>query len=250
MRTVCVIPARYGSQRLPGKPLTLLRGRPMIQWVVEAARRFRVVDEVLVATDHEEIRRVVEAIGAAAVLTDPELPSGTDRINAALAGRDGDIIVNLQGDEPGMPAATVALAHAALLRLGADVSTACVPITTREEFESPNAVKVVRDHEEIALYFSRSPIPSLARREAADMAQPGYIFGYKHLGLYIYRREALTRFCNLSPSSLEKVEKLEQLRLLENGMSIVCVTSPADSVGVDVPEDVQRAERFLEKGHG
>lgn len=245
MKTVCVIPARYGSQRLPGKPLLPLRGRPMIEWVVRAARRVPLFAEVIVATDHMEIVRAVEAAGAVAVMTDPDLPSGTDRIQAALAGREADIVVNLQGDEPGMPLEAVEIAHRALLETGADAATACVPIHRREDFESPNVVKVVRDYAGKALYFSRSPIPSLARRSAAEMEQPGYLFGYKHLGLYLYRRETLARFCALPPSGLELTEKLEQLRLLENGMSLVCVTSPRDSIGVDVQDDVEKAEKFL-----
>lgn len=245
MKTVCVIPARFGSQRLPGKPMMPLRGRPMIQWVIEAARKFTVVDEILVATDHERIVAAAREVGAEAVLTDPELPSGTDRIHAAMHGREGDVIINLQGDEPGMPGETVARAHAALLAGGADVATACVPIYHREDFESPNVVKVVRGEGDRALYFSRAPIPSLARRSAEELDAPGALFGHKHLGLYLYRRDALTRFCALPPSKLEQTEKLEQLRMLENGMTIVCVTSASDSVGVDVAEDVKRAEDFL-----
>ncbi|MCC6547867.1 3-deoxy-manno-octulosonate cytidylyltransferase [Candidatus Sumerlaeota bacterium] len=245
MKTVCVIPARFGSQRLPGKPMMLLRGRPMIQWVIEAARQFSVANEILVATDHEKIARAARDVGAEAVLTDPELPSGTDRIHAAMKGRHGDIIINLQGDEPGMPGETVARAHAALLATNADVATACVPLHRREDFESPNVVKVVRGDGDRALYFSRSPIPSLARRSEGELNTPGTLLGHKHLGLYIYRRAALEGFCALPPSPLELTEKLEQLRMLENGMTIVCVTSTADSVGVDVAEDVGRAEEFL-----
>jgi len=245
MKTTCVIPARYASQRLPGKMLRTLKGRPLIEWVVKNAQRIAVFDEVIVATDHEEIAAVVRALGVEAVMTDPDLPSGTDRIYAAVKDRAADVIVNLQGDEPAMPAAAVERAHASLLGTGADVATACVPILDRALFESPNAVKVVRDATDRALYFSRSPIPSLPRRDEADMRQTGYIYGYKHLGLYVYRRSALLRFCQLSPSSLEKMEKLEQLRMLEHGMHIQCVTSPADSVGVDVLEDVERAEAAL-----
>jgi len=245
MRTVCVIPARYGSQRLPGKPLTLLNGRPMIQWVVEAARRIAVVEEVIVATDHADIVAAVVAVGAEAIMTPPGCPSGTDRIQAALVGRAADVVVNVQGDEPAMPARAVELAHASLLRSGAEVATACVPILSREQFEMPSVVKVVRDRDDRALYFSRSPIPSLPRREAAEIAVPGYIWGYKHLGVYVYRRQALEDFCRLLPSSLENQEKLEQLRMLENGMRIQCVLSPADSVGVDVAEDIRHAEQAL-----
>jgi len=248
MKTICVIPSRFASQRLPGKPLFPLRGRPMIQWTIEAAQRLDFVDEVLVATDHDGIAAAARAAGVEAVMTDPELPSGTDRIRAAMDGRAGDVIINVQGDEPLMPPEAVQLAFDSLIRTGADIATACVPITRREDFEAPSQVKVVRDLDDRALYFSRSPIPSLSRRDAEEMLRPGYVFGYKHLGLYIYRRAALEKACQLPPSSLETIEKLEQLRMLENGMRIQCVTSPRDSVGVDVPEDVARVESLLAKG--
>ncbi len=245
LRTVCVIPARYGSERLPAKPLRELRGRPLVEWVVRAARRVDLFDEVLVATDHEKIASVAERAGVEAVLTDPDLPSGTDRVHAALETRPADIVVNWQGDEPGMPAEAVRSAHASLLQAAADVATACVPIKDPEEFENPAVVKVVRDTRGCALYFSRSPIPSLVRRDPREVGRSGYIFGYKHLGLYIYRRDALTLFCGLPESSLEHMEKLEQLRLLENGLRLVCVETERDSVGVDTEEDVARAEEFL-----
>lgn len=244
MTVACVIPARFASQRLPGKPLLPLRGRPMIVWVIDAARRMDFVDLVLVATDHDGIAAAARQAGAEAVMTNPDLPSGTDRIQAAMAGREADVVINLQGDEPGMPAETVRLAYEALQATGADVATACVPIVDRLTFESPNAVKVVRTHREMALYFSRSPIPSLARRPPESRSD-GMIFGHKHLGLYLYRREALEKFCHWPVSPLEELEKLEQLRLLENGLSIVCVESSRDSIGVDTEEDIARAEQYL-----
>ena len=245
MQTVCVIPARFGSERLPAKPLREIRGRPLVEWVVRAARRVDLFDEVLVATDHEKIARAAEKAGVEAVLTDPALPSGTDRIHAALEKRPADIVVNWQGDEPGMPPEAVLAAHGALLQTGADVATACVPIRDRDDFENPAVVKVVRDTRGVALYFSRSSIPSLARRDPAEVGRPGYVFGHKHLGLYIYRRDALTLFCGLPESSLERTEKLEQLRLLENGLRLVCVETERDSVGVDTEEDVARVEGLL-----
>lgn len=245
MATICVIPARYDSQRLPGKPLLPIHGRPLIQWVVEAARRIQPVSAVVVATDHEDIVRAAEQAGARGVMTSSDLPSGTDRIHAAIKDMEADVIINLQGDEPLMPPETVELAHARLLESGADASTACVAIRIQEEFEDPNVVKVVRAEDETALYFSRSPVPSLSRRDPEELRQSGYVFGHKHLGLYIYRRSALQQFCSLSPSPLEKMEKLEQLRMLENGMRIICVTSPRDSIGVDTPEDMERVEKFL-----
>lgn len=248
MKTVCVIPARHASLRLPGKPLLPIKGLPMIRWVIRAARRFDFVDEILVATDHEGIAEAARAENVEAVMTDSGLPSGTDRIRAAMEGRPGDIIVNLQGDEPGMPPEAVALAHEALLHGDADASTACVPIRDRALFESPNVVKVVRAHDDRALYFSRSPIPSLSRRDPAEMAGEGYVYGYKHFGLYLYRRATLERYCELPRSPLEDIEKLEQLRLLENGYTLVCIESPRDSVGVDTEEDLRRAEAWIDSG--
>lgn len=246
MKTVCVIPARHASVRLPGKPLLPILGIPMVRWVIRAARRFEFVEQILVATDHEGIAAAAREENVEAVMTDPALPSGTDRIRAAMEGRPGDVIINLQGDEPGMPAEAVRLAWNALVQSSEDAATACVPITCRDIFESPHAVKVVRDKRQRALYFSRSPIPSLARRDETEMGQAGYIYGYKHLGLYIYRRAALESFCELPGSELEGLEKLEQLRLLENGLSLLCVDSPRDSVGVDTEEDIQRAEAYIQ----
>ncbi len=249
MRTVCVIPARYASQRLPGKALIPIEGRPLVAWVIDRAKTMPLIDDVLVATDDERIAAVAREAGVEAVMTDPELPSGTDRIHAAMKGREGEVIINLQGDEPGMPSEAVESAHEALLRTGADVATACVPIQRLRDFESPNVVKVVRGSDDIALYFSRSPIPSLSRRDEALIHRENYVWGYKHFGLYIYTREALERFCDLPPSPLENTEKLEQLRMLENGMKIVCVTSPIDSIGVDVEDDLRRAGEFINR-HG
>lgn len=217
----------------------------MIEWAAKNAVRMGLFDAVLVATDHEAIAEVCHKAGIEAVMTDPECPSGTDRIHQALAGREADIVVNIQGDEPAMPSDPIARAVESLKRTGAHVATACVPITDRERFEDFNVVKVVRDLDDRALYFSRSPIPSLPRRDASETSAPGYIWGYKHLGLYIYRRDALARFCQLSPTSLEKQEKLEQLRMMEHGFHIQCITASADSVGVDVPEDLARAEAIL-----
>lgn len=246
MKTICVIPARHASVRLPGKPLIPLLGIPMIRWVIRAARRFEFVEKIIVATDNEEIASAARDENVEAVMTDPDLPSGTDRVRAAMNGREGDIIINLQGDEPGMPPEAVRYAWHGLVHTEVDVATACVPITCRDIFESPNVVKVVRDKNSRALYFSRSPIPSLPRRDEEEMRRDGYIFGYKHLGLYIYRRHALETFCELPSSGLENLEKLEQLRFLENGMSLLCVESPRDSVGVDTAEDLQRAEALIQ----
>jgi 3-deoxy-manno-octulosonate cytidylyltransferase (CMP-KDO synthetase) len=245
VKTVCVIPSRFGSTRLPGKPLVPLKGRPMIQWVCLLAKGVPVFDEVLVATDDARIADACAAVGVEGVMTDPDLPSGSDRIHAALRGRSADIVVNLQGDEPAMPVEAITRAHRALVATpAASVSTACVPIFEREAFDAPHVVKVVRGDGERALYFSRSPIPSPVRRTEPDLGT-GTPWGHKHLGLYVYRRAALERFVTMPPGALERIESLEQLRMLAAGMTILCVESPADSVGVDVAEDVARAESML-----
>jgi len=243
---LCVIPSRFGAQRFPRKPLAPLGGKPMVQWALEAARRVPEINEVLVATDDERIRAAVEAAGGRAVMTSPDLPSGTDRIAAALGERECDAVVNVQGDEPFMRPETVSAAIRALLEdETCDVSTACAPIRDRETFENPAAVKVVRGEGDTALYFSRAPIPSAARLGSAEIAEPGFLWGYKHLGLYVYRPEALRTFVTLPPSRLELREKLEQLRFLEAGFRIRCVDTPYDSIGIDTPEDLERAAAML-----
>lgn len=248
---LCVIPARYGAQRFPGKPLADLLGKPLIQWVWEAARKIQGVDEVLVATDDDRIRRAVEGFGGAVAMTPASCPSGSDRIAAALAGRDCAAIVNVQGDEPLMHAGTVARALRALLDdPDCAVATACVPIRDRETFERPSVVKVVRGRDDVALYFSRSPIPSPVRLDSKEIAVPGFIWGYKHLGIYVYRPEALRAFVAMPRSPLETIESLEQLRFLEAGYRIRCVESPFDSAGVDTPDDLDRVADLIRSGAG
>ncbi|MDX1972215.1 MAG: 3-deoxy-manno-octulosonate cytidylyltransferase [Candidatus Sumerlaeia bacterium] len=241
---VCVIPARYGAQRFPGKPLVHLSGKPMIQWVYEAAQQVPLLDEVFVATDDERICAAVEGFGGKVIMTSPELPSGSDRIAAAMVGRKGDILVNVQGDEPGMHPETIRVAVQGILdNPRADVSTACIPITDEAVFNNPYCVKVVRSQSDVALYFSRSPMPSRARVDGPT--PPGTIIGYKHLGVYVYRREALEAYVKLPQTPLELVEKLEQLRFLEVGAQIVCKETPYDSIGVDAPANVPEAEALL-----
>lgn len=246
MKTICVIPSRYGSTRLAAKPLALLHGRPMVAWVCDVARGVPEFDEVIVATDHEDIAAAARAAGVEAVLTDPNLPSGTDRVHAAMRGREADVVVNLQGDEPVMPAEALSRAHRALMADARfDIATACVPIFDRAVFDNPMVVKVVRDAANRALFFSRSPIPSPSRRSDAEGLGTTTPWGFKHLGIYLYKRAALEKFVTLPPSPLERAESLEQLRALEAGMTFVCVDSPADSVSVDVAEDLERAAEQL-----
>ena len=245
-RIICVIPSRYGAERLPGKPLIKILGRRMIHWVYEAARQVQAFDEVLVATDDDRIVQAVEAFGGKAVLTPKDCPSGSDRVMAAVQDRHADILVNVQGDEPAMSVETIETALYSLLHDDkADVGTACISIVERERFEDPNVVKVARAADGRCLYFSRSPIPHAGRIPPEEMQKPGFVFGYKHIGIYVYRRPALEAFVRMSPTPLERTERLEQLRFMEAGYKIVCGETTKDSIGVDTVADIPRAEAML-----
>jgi len=247
MTTVAIIPARYAATRLPGKPLADIGGKPLIQWVVERAASCRRIDRAIVATDDRRILDAVLAFGGEAMMTSDQCHSGSDRIAETLDRVEADLIVNVQGDEPMMAAETIDLAVAALER-DADcaVSTAAVPLHDRAEWESPHNVKVVTDARGYALYFSRSPIPNRSRT-GPDAAKSGSapLWGFKHLGLYVYRRQALLDFVSWPPSHLEQIEKLEQLRFLDHGYRVRVVETRHDSVGVDTPEDLDRVRALL-----
>lgn len=245
MKTLAVIPARYASTRFPGKPLAEIADKPMIYYVYQRAVQCKLVDNVLVATDDIRIYNKVESFGGWVVLTSTDCPSGTDRIAEAIHKLDYDIIVNIQGDEPLLDTETVDKTIKTMMDDDKiDVATAKIPITTEEDYLSPNVVKVVCDKDGFALYFSRSPIPNLKRADK-DFLQNQNFRGYKHLGLYVYRYSALMKFTKLEPSFLEKLEKLEQLRFLENGFKIKLVDANKDSIGVDTPEDLQKVENLL-----
>ncbi len=238
-RTLAVIPARLASTRLPGKVLLPLLGKPMLQWVVEAAQRCPQLDEVVVATDADAVADLCRAHGWACETTAPELPSGTDRMRAVALRRPANIYVNIQGDEPLLqPAHITALLRPFQLGPQVDVTTVKVACTP-ENIANPNAVKVVTALDGRALYFSRSAVPY-----DRDGAGTQY---WKHLGLYAYRREALLRFGRLQPSPLEQTERLEQLRLLENGLALYVEAVDLDTVGVDTAEDMQHVEVLLRK---
>lgn len=247
MSTVAIIPARYGSTRLPGKPLADIGGKPLIQWVVERATSCSRIDRVVVATDDQRILDAVLAFGGQALMTSQECRSGSERIAETLDRIECDLVVNIQGDEPMMASETIDRAIEAIeADRDCQVSTAAVPIHDRGEWESPHAVKVVADGRGYALYFSRSPIPNRSR-SGPDLAEPGSrpVWGYKHLGLYVYRRQALLDYVSWPPSHLEQVEKLEQLRFLDHGYRIRVVETPHDSIGVDTPEDLERVRALL-----
>jgi 3-deoxy-manno-octulosonate cytidylyltransferase (CMP-KDO synthetase) len=245
-----VIPARFAATRLPGKPLLDIGGRPMIQRVVERACASG-ADEVLVATDDQRIAAVVsDPRGrgiAIAMMTDPDLPSGTDRVAAVAAARgwsDDTIVVNVQGDEPFLPPRLVDQV-AALLAAdpAAGIATLAAPIESLEQFLDPNVVKVVTANDGAALYFSRAPIPWTRDGAQGGLAsQQDYGDAMRHVGIYAYRVGTLRRMTRWSPTSLERREKLEQLRAMQNGVRIAvaaCVETPGP--GVDTPLDLERA---------
>jgi 3-deoxy-manno-octulosonate cytidylyltransferase (CMP-KDO synthetase) len=240
-KVVVVIPARYGSTRLPGKPLVSLAGQPMIQRVYERAKSAQRVDRVIVATDDERIVKAVKAFGGEARMTRADHRTGTERV-AEVAAHDGaDVFVNVQGDEPLLDPAAVDTAVQALLEEPqASVATVATPIKTPGDIMDPNVCKVVLDFDENALYFSRAPVPWV--RDTANKVQVRHL---KHLGLYVFRRDALLEYPTLPQGELEKIEQLEQLRWLENGWKIRVAQVQHDAVSVDVPEDVARVEKLL-----
>ena len=245
-KVIAVIPARWASSRFPGKPLAPLCGRPMIQWVVEQAEKARTVSEVWVATDDERIRQAVQDFGGRAVMTSVDHISGTDRITEAVADKTADIVVNVQGDEPLIPPQNIDAVVAPLLAdTDIEVTTLCVRLHSHEEMQNPNVTKVVLDQKGRALYFSRAAIPH-HRDAGQDNARSGDVpFGFKHIGLYGYTKSFLMRFAKLKPSRLEELEKLEQLRILDNGHPIRVVETKTDSIGVDCEADLKAVEKRL-----
>jgi len=238
---IVVIPARHASTRFPGKPLASIGGKPMIQHVVEGVQQARLVSQVVVATDENDIKKAVESFGGQAVLTRHDHRTGTDRVAEVAAHLAADVYVNVQGDEPLIDPGTVdSLVEAIIGDAAIQVATCCTEILQPNDIMDPNIVKVVRDFDGNALYFSRAPIPWV--RDTAETAEPRH---WKHLGLYAFRRAALLEFPTLPPGDLERVEQLEQLRWIENGFHIAVVETDYDAVSVDVPADVERVEKLL-----
>jgi len=243
-----VIPARYASTRLPGKPLRMIAGRPMILHVLDRAREAGAA-EVIVATDDERIAAACRAAGADVQMTDPSHPSGTDRLAEVVAGRgflDDDLIVNVQGDEPLIAPANIAqVARLLGATPAAAIATLATPLASAEDFLDPNVVKVVCRADGLALYFSRAPIPwPRDARLAGDIASAHGAL--RHVGLYAYRVAALRRLAALAPTPLESSERLEQLRALEHGLAIaVAVAAEPLGHGVDTEADLERVEAML-----
>ena len=242
-KVVVVIPARYGATRLPGKPLVSLAGKPMIQRVYERAKLAKTPDRVIVATDDERILRAVEAFGGEARMTRADHRTGTERVAEVAAHVEGDVFVNVQGDEPLLdPAAVDTAVNALLEEPRADVATVATPIKTPADIMDPNVVKTVLDFDGNALYFSRAPIPWVR-----DIATKIQIRHLKHLGLYVFQRDALLDYPTLPQGELERIEQHEQLRWMENAVKIRVAEVEHDAVSVDVPEDVARVEKLLQK---
>ncbi len=241
---VAVIPARYGSTRLPGKPLIDLCGKPIIQRVYERIREVGIFSRILVATDSEEILRRVESFGGEALLTSPDHRSGTERIAEVAAGLQGDFIVNVQGDEPFVHPQMVRDLWASFRReRTAVVGTLRHRIHDTRDFRNRNVVKVVTDARGSALYFSRSAVPHTAPASPVAQIDPARALWYKHVGIYAYRRDFLLRYPRLERSPLEKAEGLEQLRILEHGYKIQVYPTEWQTLGIDTEEDLLEARR-------
>ena len=243
MKFIAIIPARYASTRFPGKPLAVLGGKTVIQRVYEQVSK--VLSEAYVATDDERIFTAVEAFGGKAIMTRTDHKSGTDRIQEAIGkiGSDADIIINVQGDEPFIQPSQIETLMHLFNNPETQIGTLGKPFESIEAVENPNSPKIVTDVRGFALYFSRSIIPFIRGKEHQEWF--GQYPFLKHLGIYAYRREVLAEVTQLPQSSLEKAESLEQLRWLQNGYRIRVGLTDVETVGIDTPEDLQKAEAFL-----
>jgi 3-deoxy-manno-octulosonate cytidylyltransferase (CMP-KDO synthetase) len=236
MKKVIVIPARYASTRLAGKPLRDIAGKPLIRRVYEAALESRLADSVIIATDDERIRDTALSFGAEVAMTSPLCRSGTDRVFEAVKETGAEVVVNLQGDEPEIRGDMIDSLFSAMEKDNLPMATLCTPIKGEQEYADENVVKVVLDHSLFALYFSRAPIPFLRGRGATPL--------YKHIGIYAFSMDFLSLFVSMDKGVLEEAESLEQLRVLENGYRIKVLPVEYDGIGIDTEEDL---EQFLSK---
>ncbi len=243
-----VIPARFASSRLMGKPLADIGGKSLLQHTYESACNSKLINKIIIAVDDDQVAKVAKAFGASVVMTPKNCETGSDRI--ALAVKEfpkADIIVNIQGDEPFISGMMIDQAIEPLVfDTKVNVSTLAKIIENVEELNSPSVVKVVFDYKNFALYFSRSPIP-FVRDAKNDKEMLEVAEFHKHIGLYVYRKEYLLKFTTLAQTDLEKWEKLEQLRMLENGFKIKIVETEYDSFSVDTPEDLEKARKIYSK---
>jgi 3-deoxy-manno-octulosonate cytidylyltransferase (CMP-KDO synthetase) len=247
MKKVIVIPARYASTRLPGKPLREIDNKPLIQWVYEGAKRSRLKDNILIATDDERIRDAALSFGADVVMTAPSCESGTERVYEAIKGSDAEIIVNLQGDEPFIRGDMIDELFSVIEKENLDMATLSCPIGHEGEYRDPNTVKVVLDRLGFALYFSRSPIPYFHSPLPTHHSPlpTHHSITYKHIGIYGFSRQFLSQFVAMEKGVLEEAESLEQLRVLEHGYKIRVLVTHYDGFGIDTEEDLKRVEQFV-----
>lgn len=253
MSVVAVIPARYGSTRLPGKPLAMIGGKPMIQHVYENASKAKVLDEVIVATDDLRIEQAVRNFRGKVVQTSKDHASGTDRLaEVARKMKSADWLVNIQGDLPFIRAQTIARAIKPLVSdRKIPMGTVCTAIYNVKEWRNPNVVKVLKNRAGFALYFSRAPIPFFRNSEIdltgkrSNASSNQRLCGYRHLGLYVYQRDFLLQLAALPRTSLERIESLEQLRALQNGYPIYVAEVDEHPIEVDTPDDLKKAERYF-----
>ena len=245
MRTMIVIPARYGSTRFPGKPLVRIAGRTLIEWVYRQCNRVRGVDSIVVATDDERILEEVVAFGGEAMMTRRSHGSGSERAAEVARRKKAGLIINVQGDEPLLePKAIEQLIQGMRKDKRIGIGTLANPIRNKDDFFDPNVVKVTLDHRGCALYFSRAAIPFLRdRRSKNSFPAPAF----RHVGIYGYRNAVLQKWVRMKPTRLERMEKLEQLRALENGLEIKVFLTDYEAIGVDVPSDMKKVERILAK---
>ena len=245
-RAIGIIPARYGSIRLPGKPLVSINGKPLIYWVWKNASRAKRLDRVIVATDDVRIRKTVESFGGEAVLTSANFASGSDRVASVAKRLNYDIIVNIQGDEPLIsPGAIDKLVEALKSEKAVLVATLATPIQAESELKDRNLVKVVFNKDNSALYFSRQAIPFWLSNGKKNLDSNSLKLFYAHIGVYAFRKNFLLKFVSWKPSRLEKLERLEQLRILENGYSIRVVKTSFKSQAVDTQKDAKKVEKIL-----
>ena len=245
MKVVGIIPARYASTRFPGKPLALIKGKPMIQRVYEQALKSK-LDAVVIATDDVRIADAVMDFGGQYVMTSPNHRSGTDRCCEALdlLKTKYDAVVNIQGDEPFIDPKQIDLLVDLIVRDDTPLASLAKRIDDADELFSPNAVKVVVNQEGNALYFSRNPIPFMRNVDRDEWLVKGRF--YKHIGIYAYKGDVLHQVAHMEPSALEQAESLEQLRWLENGLAIRMALSDAENISIDTPDDLHRAEQYAQ----
>jgi len=249
LQVVSVIPARYGSTRLLAKPLADIHGKTMIQWVYERTKRARGISRVIVATDDERIVSAVRKFGGDAMMTAPDIQSGTDRVWAVAQQVPGDVFVNVQGDEPLIEPSAIEAGLELVTSGRFTMATVMTRLKDEAELREPSVVKVLADKTDRAIYFSRHPIPySRGPLPTMEPATGAEFVSRRHVGLYIYTRETLKRFSSLPPSALETAEVLEQLRAMDAGMPIGITEGDFTAIGVDTPEDLENVRRILLKG--